>query len=263
MLSRELQIFLTALLFFTRIPCSRWVKEPQEYLRDTSRYFPLVGWVVGGVAAVVFWGAHYIWPSAIAVVLSIIASVLLTGALHEDGFIDVCDGFGSGWNKDRILEIMKDSRIGAFGVLGICLLIALKLAALVSLPAQVVPVAFFAGHSLSRFASISLLCTHEYVRHDASSKAKPAVRKMSVAELFFVAVVGIAPLGMSLSFIQLPGQKNTVLVILACLVVVWLVRWGIGRYFFHKIDGYTGDCLGAVQQVTETVFYLTLSAFMV
>jgi adenosylcobinamide-GDP ribazoletransferase len=85
---------------------------------------------------------------------------------------------------------------------------------------------------------------------------------MSAAELLFAAVAGIAPLVASLIFIQSFMQKDAIAVALASLAIVWLTRWGMGRYFFHKIDGYTGDCLGAVQQVTETVFYLTLSAFM-
>lgn len=260
MLFRELHIFLTALVFFTRLPCGRWVENPQNYLRDTSRYFPLVGWIVGGVAAIVFWGAHQIWPTPIAVILSLIATVLLTGALHEDGFIDVCDGFGGGWTTDRILEIMKDSRIGAFGVLGICLAIALKLAALVSLPVQAIPLALWTGHSVSRFASISLLYTHEYVRLDASSKAQPVVRKMSIAELLFAVVGGIVPFVISLILIQPSCPQNVVVIALLCLAVIWFTRWGIGRYFSHKIGGYTGDCLGAVQQMTELAFYLTLSA---
>ena len=262
MLGRELRVFLTTVVFFTRIPCSRWVKNPQDYLSETSRYFPLVGWIVGGLGALVFWGAHFLWPVPVAVVLSVIATVLLTGALHEDGFIDVCDGFGGGWTKERILEIMKDSRIGAFGMLGIGLLMSLKILTLIALPAFLVPVALWIGHTISRFASISLLYTYNYVREDASSKSKSVVRKMTLAELLFAAVWGIAPMCILIPWLSPHQGGSVLLVMLACLIAIGLARWGIGRYFFHKIGGYTGDCLGAIQQITEVVLYMTLAAFL-
>ncbi len=259
MLVREFRIALTALIFFTRIPCSRWVENPQNYLKDTSRYFPLVGWIVGGAAGLVFWGAQQLWPGPVAAILCLIASVLLTGALHEDGFMDVCDGFGGGWTKERILDIMKDSRIGAFGVLGIGLLLMLKVATLLSLPASIVPMALFAGHSVSRFASISLLYTYDYVRQDETSKAGPVVRKMTLAEWFFAAFWGLTPVVIWAGW---SAARLQILLTLICLALVWLARREMGRYFFHKIGGYTGDCLGAVQQVTEVVFYLVAAGFL-
>jgi adenosylcobinamide-GDP ribazoletransferase len=261
MLLRELRILLTAIIFFTRLPCSRLVENPQNYLASTSRYFPFVGWIVGGLGALVFWGAHFLWSAPVAVMLSVIATVLVTGALHEDGFIDVCDGFGGGWTKEHVLEIMKDSHIGTFGVLGIGLLMALKVLILFALPASIIPVALWIGHSISRFASISLLYTYDYVREDASSKSKTVVRKMTLGELFFAAVWGIAPLCTLILWLSSGRGGSGLLIMLACLAAVWLMRWGMGRYFFYKIGGYTGDCLGAVQQSTEVVFYMTLAVF--
>ncbi len=286
MLFREFRIFVTALIFFTRIPCSRWVKNPQEYLKDISRYFPLVGWLVGAGAACVLWGAQYLWPLPIAVILSLAASVLLTGALHEDGFMDVCDGFGGGWTKERILDIMKDSRVGAFGVLGMGLLAMLKLATLMTLPAPILPAVLFAGHSVSRFASISLLYTYDYARRDESSmqahphprsgfaytydyarrdessKAGAAVRKMTLAECFLAALWGVIPLVVLAGWPVIRLQTDGIVLLLLCVAAVWMTRWAMGCYFFHNIGGYTGDCLGAVQQVTEVVLYLVVAALL-
>ncbi len=260
---REFRIALTALMFFTRIPCSWWIENPQDYLKDSSRYFPLVGWIVGAGAACVLWGAQHLWPLPIAVILSLIVSVLLTGALHEDGFMDVCDGFGGGWTKDRILDIMKDSRVGAFGVLGMGLLTLLKLVTLMTLPASILPIILFAGHSVSRFASISLLYTYEYARADEDSKAGPAVRKMTMAECCFAGFWGLLPLIALAGWSGSVRQTGGYVFLLLCVAAVWITRWGMGRYFFRKIGGYTGDCLGAAQQVTEVVLYLVVAALFV
>ncbi len=107
MIRREIQIFFAALMFFTRIPCPTWVKHSQETLNKASRYFPLIGWIVGAIGASVFWISSLLFPPVLAVLLSMIATILLTGAFHEDGFADVCDGFGGGWTQEEILRIYE------------------------------------------------------------------------------------------------------------------------------------------------------------
>lgn len=252
MIRREMYIFLTAVMFFTRIPCARVCEYSPDYLDKSSRYFPLVGWIVGATGAGVIWIGNRFLPLPLTVLLSMIATILLTGAFHEDGFIDVCDGFGGGWTKERILEIMKDSRIGAFGAIGMALLFALKLLSLIFLSGVVLPMAVIAGHSLSRFASTSLLFTHDYVREDAFSKAKPLAKRMTTKEFLVAAVFGLLPL-MLLLVCRVPVWG-----MLLCLCTVWLARWYLARYFTRWIGGYTGDCLGAAQQITEVTYYLTL-----
>lgn len=255
MIRRELNIFLHALMFFTRLPCAGLVAYSQADLDKSSRYFPLVGWLVGAAGAIVLWLGKLFLPLPLTILLSMIATIWLTGAFHEDGWIDVCDGFGGGWTKERILEIMKDSRIGAFGAIGMVLLFALKLLSLISLPVALLPGVLIAGHSLSRFASVSLLFTHEYVRADALSKAKPLARQITPQELLLAGCFGVTPLLLlyfgGVSFWGLAG----------CLGTVGIARWYLARYFTRWIGGYTGDCLGAVQQVTEVIFYFTLVVF--
>jgi len=232
-------------MFFTRIPCPKWVDHSDEYLNKASMYFPLIGWIVGGFSALIFWASKFIFPVSMSIIFSMIASILMTGAFHEDGFADVCDGFGGGWTKEKILEIMKDSRIGAYGVIGMILMLGTKFAVLNQISAQFIPAALIAGHSISRFASTTIIFTHSYVRENEDSKAKPLAKKMTFAQLVVSAIFGLLPLTLFASYI-----------FLLIIIPVFLARWYMIHYFVKWIGGYTGDCLGTVQQVCEIVFYI-------
>src|ERR1700712_3963673 len=145
-MKKEIRIFFTALMYFTRIPCPKWVDHSEEYLNKSSRYFPLVGIIIGAISGFTYWGFQWILPGEIALLLAMIASILATGAFHEDGFADVCDGFGGGWTKEKILLIMKDSRLGTYGVVGIGLMLLLKWTVLKYLPAETIVVTLISGH---------------------------------------------------------------------------------------------------------------------
>ncbi len=246
-MKKEIRIFFTALMFFTRIPCPKWVDHSAEYLNKSSKYFPVVGIIVGSISALAYWLFKLIFPADIALIFSMIASILATGAFHEDGFADVCDGFGGGWTKEKILFIMKDSRLGTFGVVGIGLILLLKWSALKYIPVDTLVITLICGHAISRLNAVSLIFTDQYARDDDSAKSKPLATKMSTAALIFALVFGLAPLALF-------NNINVLLVILPLL----LLRWYFSRYFKKWIGGYTGDCLGAVQQVSEVVFYLSL-----
>lgn len=261
-MKKQLHIFFTALMFYTRIPCPKNIDHNPDYLNKASRYFPLIGWIVGAIAFGVYAAASWLWNAEIGMVLSMIASVLVTGAFHEDGFADVCDGFGGGWTKTKILTIMKDSAIGAYGAIGLVLLFLLKYMSLVTLVKSealftnysslfTLFLVFITGHSLSRLAAISIVFTHEYSREDATSKSKPIAQQYSWKEVVGALFFGLLPLLALLSNHAIIG-----LVVLP----VFLARYFLARYFQKWIDGYTGDCLGATQQVCEVIFYLTLVA---
>ena len=255
MMQRELRYLMAAMVFFTRIPGIVLDGESsQEAFRHASKYFPCIGWIVGVVGAGVFWGGHLIFSPALAVLLSITAAMLVTGALHEDGFADFCDGFGAGWTKEQILAIMKDSYTGVFGVIGLIVMLGLRMLSLLSIPALLLPMVMISGHSLSRFASISLMATHEYVRDDASSKAKAVVGRMALGEVAFAGFFGILP------FFALALLTQQWKMFGVSLLVVWLTREAFARYCARWIGGYTGDCLGAAQQITELMLYLTIVA---
>ncbi|CAG7856116.1 adenosylcobinamide-GDP ribazoletransferase [biofilm metagenome] len=238
-------LVLLALSFYTRIPVSNNLDYTK--LPEASIFLPLIGWIVGGLSGLCFYFTAQWWDQTTAVILSLVCGILLTGAFHEDGFADVCDGFGGGYGKERILEIMKDSQIGTYGALGLILLIGLKASLLCSLPALMVPFTVLAGHSFSRFFPLLLMFCYDYAR-TVPSKSGASVYKPKANELVLAGIISLIP------FILLP--INTWLAI----PLIMLVSWQLGRYFYRHIGGYTGDCLGASQQVAEVVFYLTAGA---
>jgi adenosylcobinamide-GDP ribazoletransferase len=252
----ELRIFFTAIMYYTRIPCPAWVDHKEEYLNQATKYFPLVGWIVGGVAAVVFFIFDLFFDSSIAIVLSMAASILSTGAFHEDGFADVCDGFGGGWTKEKILLIMKDSRLGTYGVIGVVFILAMKFLALSAIndlpgiPTSVFLLILVSSHALSRFFAASFIFTHSYVRLSEDSKAKPVASNIRVSHLYLAGIFGFFP------FVSVAIFSQSYLFCLILLPLI-LLRQYLGYYFKKWIGGYTGDCLGAVQQLSEVLFYLS------
>lgn len=242
-------------MFYTRIPCPKNINHDPDYLNKATRYFPFIGWIVGSISFLTFYLSSLFLSTETAVLLAIIASILTTGAFHEDGFADVCDGFGGGWTKEKILLIMKDSAIGAYGAIGLVLLFLLKfklLAESVSLFTNnifLIFLLFISAHSLSRLAAISIIFTHEYSRDDASSKSKPIAKKHSWKEITGSFFFGLIPL-LVFSYFQYK--------FLLAIIPVFIMRYFLARYFQKWIDGYTGDCLGATQQVCEVIYYLSI-----
>ena len=249
MLRRELEYFFGAIRFFTRLPVPAWVGHSSEALNRSARYFPAVGLLVGGIGALVYLAAALIWPSAVAILLSMAATIYATGAFHEDGLSDTVDGLGGGWEKLRILEIMKDSRVGSYGVVAMVLALLGKFTLLNALDPALLPLALIAGHALSRFCSTLLLATMDYVREDLLAKAKPLATKLSTGELLLALAFVLAALAL------LPPEKVLAGCLLAALATLWLAA-----KFKRWLGGYTGDCLGATQQVAEIAFYLGLLA---
>lgn len=245
----ELNLFFIALGFFTRIPSPRWIDFRPEFLNASSRYFPLVGVLVGLFAASIFLLSNIFFPQLIAVLLSTIASVLLTGAFHEDGFADLCDGFGGGWDKQQVLEIMKDSRLGTYGTVGLGLLMALKISSLSMMAPEMIAFALVLAHAWSRLLAVSFIVQYRYVRDSDDSKVKPLANELGL-KAFACSVLSVLPLCLWLQAGQL----------LLLLVTLLIFRSGFSRYLLRRIGGYTGDCLGAVQQIAEVLIYLLLLA---
>jgi adenosylcobinamide-GDP ribazoletransferase len=241
-MKHELRLFFTALVFFTRIPCSRWAGHTEDDLNRACKYFPLVGIIVGIVAAAVYMMASTFFPQEIAVLASMAATLWLTGAFHEDGLGDAADGLGGGWEKEQVLTIMQDSRLGSYGALAIVMALLTKFQVLSSFSPAAIPPLLIAGHALSRFCAVLVISTQQYVR--SSGKAKPLATQLSWGGLTVAAVFGLAPLLMLASSL------------LWALVPVGLVWLWFSRMLKRRLDGYTGDCLGAMQQLCELAFYL-------
>ena len=249
MIRRELEYFFGAVRFFTRLPVPAWVGHSSAALNRAARYFPAVGLLVGGIGALVYQASALFWPQSVAVLLSLAATIYATGAFHEDGLADSVDGFGGGWDKLRILEIMKDSRVGSYGVVAMVLALLGKFLLLNSLDAALVPWALLAGHAASRFCSNLLLATMTYVREDLLSKAKPLATQLYAGELavaLFFVLLALIPL----------SPENA----LAGCALATISTWWLAAKFKRWLGGYTGDCLGATQQVSELAFYLGLVA---
>jgi adenosylcobinamide-GDP ribazoletransferase len=255
MIRRELSYFFAALRFFTRLPVPAWVGHSQDQLDHAARYFPLVGIIIGLIGAGVTEITALLLPVSLAILLGMAATLLATGAFHEDGFSDSCDGFGGGWEKLQVLTIMKDSRVGSYGAIGIAMMLFAKFTALseidVTTDMSLLAIALIAAHAVSRFASTTLIYALDYVREDETSKSKPLAKRMGKGELAVAGLFGLAPCGLLL--FVLPPQQ-----ILVALLLAAIVTWLAARYFVRRIGGYTGDCLGATQQVAELAFYLGL-----
>jgi adenosylcobinamide-GDP ribazoletransferase len=241
-MKHELRLFFTAMVFFTRIPCSRWAGHAEDDLNRACKYFPLVGLIVGAVAAMTYFTTDILFPQPIAVLASMAATLWLTGAFHEDGLADAADGLGGGWEKEQVLTIMQDSRLGSYGALAIAMALLTKFQALTALSPVVIPALLVAGHALSRFCAVLVISTQQYVR--SSGKAKPLATQLSPGGLAAAAVFGLAPLLLLAPFL------------LWALVPVGLVWLWLSRMLQRRLGGYTGDCLGAMQQLCELAFYL-------
>ena len=249
----QIRLFFIALQFFTRIPIPAWVGFEPDWLQHAARYFVLVGVCVAAVTCGVYVGAAYFFPQAVAVLLSTVAGIYLTGAFHEDGFADMCDGFGGGSSTERILDIMRDSRIGAYGAIGMLCLLALKLSALFYLPPTMLMASLLVAHTLSRLAASAVIWQLAYAR--AEGKAKPLAQQMSDGEFVIAAATALLVIVIT----GLAGWLSWLSLMLGCVAVVCATLW-LCRMFVRRIDGYTGDCLGAVQQLSEVAFYLAIVA---
>lgn len=257
---REVRVFFTAMMFLTRLPVPRTTDHRPEYLREAPRYFPWIGLLVGLIAFGVYLGAAYIFPAGIALVLSMAGSILVTGAFHEDGFADVCDGFGGGWTKEKILAIMKDSRLGTFGVVGLIAMLGLKFLALQALtsnaavasgvavaggPAGAILGIFLLAHSASRLFAVLVMQFFPYAGDLETAKSRDVTAQhLGVTGLVVAAAALVAPFAL-----VSPVYALT-------LVPAAAIAYGLVKYFVKWIGGYTGDCLGAIQQVTELSVYL-------
>ncbi|MDV7103713.1 adenosylcobinamide-GDP ribazoletransferase [Vibrio sp. TH_r3] len=247
---REWQIFLLAMSIFSRIPISAAVPYSEARKNESYKYCGLVGLVVGSLNALVFLTANLIWPVDVSIALSMAFSVYLTGAFHEDGFADTCDGFGGAFTAEKKLEIMKDSRVGAYALLGVVLILLLKYTTLIGL--DNVALLLVISHILSRTMAVSFVYTHGYVRQVEQSKLNIARSPNSQTDFITLLVIG----GLTLFFV--PTLQQAIMLVIVLLVM----RWVFSRWMIKQIGGYTGDTLGAIQQVTEVICYLFFLAYV-
>jgi len=244
---QELRALWAAAMFFTRVPLPSLPGLTADDQRRAIAYWPLVGVAVGAAIAGVWWLAAQVFPPGVSVALAICAGLLLTGALHEDGFADVCDGFGGGTTRDRILDIMRDSGVGAFGAIGLVVLLLLKWQTMAALPPALMLAALIAAHALSRGGAVTLMAALPYARAEGS-KGGAMVGKPELLRLIGGGVLALAPL----PFLPVRCWWAAV-----AALVLWVAT---GLWFRRRIGGYTCDCLGATQQLGEVVILLSVVA---
>lgn len=249
-LSQAFNEFWLAWTFLSRLPAPVALQYSEGALNRSARFFPWVGLVLGALQAGVFWLALQVFGGVgIAVLVSVIAGLLLTGAFHEDGFADYCDSFG-GHDVESRLAIMTDSRLGTFGVAGLVSILALRVGLLASLPSAMIPVAIVFAGAASRWLAISLMWGSDYVK--ARGKSKPLATGMTMPALL-LAAVPIA--GLTVFFPPF--------FLLICGAILSVFRLGFVRQLRQRLGGYTGDCLGAAQQIAEVLIYACLLVSLV
>ena len=250
----EVRVALTAVTFLTRIPGPRGLGHDPAWLAQSTVYFPGVGVVVGLVGGTVFVLASLAWPPLVAAVLATASTVWITGALHEDALADACDGFGGGWDRAQVLAIMKDSRIGSYGAVGLALVVLAKVAAVATIgeshPALAVR-ALVVAHVLARWSSLPIIYALPYRRDDAST-GRPFAASVTTPRLAMGSVLALGATGLALA----PLGAAAGCAVLASAV---LVTTAAGRYFKRRLGGMTGDCLGAANQLVELAVYLVLA----
>ncbi len=242
---------LLSMAFLTRLPIVTGQDDERPLMR-VAWCFPFVGLIIGAVAAAVAVIARVFGiPDLAAGLAAITTAILLTGALHEDGLADTCDGFGGGRDRDSKITIMRDSRIGTFGALALVLVIFLKAAALGALLGQAALYPVVAGmivaHVTARAAMVGAVAG---LPPASESGLGYRAGRPSVA----VTIVALAS-ATGLVFVMLPLAAGVAVVCgagVAGFVVSILALWQIG--------GYTGDVLGATEQVVETIVLLTVAA---
>ncbi|MDR1202576.1 MAG: adenosylcobinamide-GDP ribazoletransferase [Tannerellaceae bacterium] len=238
---------LAALVFFTRLPFWRLANIPAENFKRIIPYWPLTGWLTSGCSVLVLYTTVLILPYGIALLFAMITRLLLTGCLHEDGLADFIDGFGGGTSREHILAIMKDSHIGTYGVVGLLFYFALFYTLLIHLPVELTCAAILAGDPFAKGVSSMIVNRLPYVRSEEKAKSGVVYTKMNIGDYVICIIFALLPL------IGLPNPRY----LLATLLPI------IGWYFLtslmkKKIQGYTGDCCGALFLLCEMSFYLSI-----
>jgi len=260
-LCKEWRYFLLAVGFFTRIPVPSFSNFEEQELNHSAKYFPLVGIIVGMVGALVFVLAMRIFPTGIAVLLSMVATIYVTGAFHEDGMADSIDGIGGGWDRERILTIMQDSRLGTYGALALFLMVFAKFQVLNALPVHSLAYIFIAAHALSRLCAVYVMATLSYAKADG--KAKPLATAVQLKDLVVATFFGLLPLVLLYWYLlaDVTEVRDVVIFTASWLISVGLIWFWWRNKIKRWLGGYTGDCLGAMQQMTELAFYLGVLAY--
>lgn len=251
---RQLALFLTAVMFLTRIPVPTLHDFQPEWTARSARYFPLVGGLVGLASAVFLVIAAQVWTGVLPALLATVAGILITGAFHEDGLADAADGLAGGQTRERRLEIMKDSRVGTYGVLALGLALGLKVAALGQTPVWLAAAALVAAHAGGRGAAVMVMRVLPYAGDRAWTKVKPVADGVTTGEVVIAAIFAAAALALAGLVAPLATLIALVMGAVAAVIMAFLGRGLIG--------GWVGDTLGACEQAFEIGFLVAFAGLV-
>ncbi len=239
----QFQRLVLAFQLMTRLPMPA-VPYSAEAMAESAAYFPLVGLLVGGCAALVRIVLRTHLPASLAVLAVLLTTVLLTGALHEDGMADAADAFGAGGAREKILQILKDSRIGSYGALALIFSVGARYVLLLSLPESRFTAYAICAHVLCRWTALPLAMWLP-AANDGVGQGSKLAGQVPLRTL----MIGSA-LAALICFPLLRAH------LIAPLLVSGLVVVLTGIYYKRRIGGITGDCFGATNQLTEIAVYL-------
>jgi adenosylcobinamide-GDP ribazoletransferase len=238
--------FLAALHFLTSIPVPLKRELSPAQLGRATTYFPLIGLVIGGILAGLNWLLLNIMPVGVVNALLIVVLVILSGAIHLDGLADTCDGIGGHKTTEERWRVMRDSRTGAFGVVGIVLLLLVKYISLNHIPSDLMTPVLILLPATSRWAMVYAIFVYPYARPEGLGTAyKNATRwpQFTMATLTVCAAAGaLFPLFSYMGLLMIPG--------------IWITTTLMAIYFKYKFSGLTGDNYGAINEMAEVVALL-------
>lgn len=240
-----------AFIYFTRLPFWRLYQPSKESYASVVEWWPLTGWLTGGLMALVVYFGNLLFPHIVTVVLAIALRMMLTGAMHEDGLADFFDGFGGGGrDRQRILDIMKDSRIGTYGVIALMIYVMLLFFSIYLLPTDKAALCIFAADPFSKMVASQLVMMLPYARSEQTAKSGVVYRKPSTAAGIGLALQGLLPLALFLFLFDVAWEY--------VVFVPAVIMYFLYRFIWQRLRGYTGDCCGAVCLLVELSVYLVV-----
>ncbi len=248
----QCQFFLNALKYYTCIPVPVWLNFNEKIVRKSTIFLPVIGWIVGGIVACTFYISSQAFNPEIAILLSFVVSALTTGLIHEKGFAHACEGLGEGKSKENVIEIMQEAKLGTFGTMGLILLMSIKFFSLEILDNQTLIWTIIIAHSLSRFVALSLNLSLDYIEEDAQKNDTVNV-KIHQNDLLTAYIFAISPL-----FLYAMITKNFFLFLVFPPLI--LLHLYLAYYFKKRLGGYSNECFGATQQISEVIIYLVIVA---
>ncbi|WP_157822391.1 adenosylcobinamide-GDP ribazoletransferase [Psychromonas sp. Urea-02u-13] len=266
LLKKQLTLIFYALSYFTRVPIPASIEFDNQQFHKANAYLPFIGLFVAIVMSVIFYLCLQLFSVPVSIILMLVTSLLLTGALHEDGFADCCDGLGGGYDATQRLKIMKDSQIGTYGGIGLILLFLLKFNLLIELADisfETLIISLLVAHTLSRYGALCIMQAMPYVRLAEAGKVQSLTNKLNSKYFVFASLVtAVLTVLLLFSLSKINTFIDIAVVAPIVTLIVAVIVASLYKLFDKNLAGYTGDCLGFTQQSLELSILLALTVLL-